>query len=101
MHIIPHNLLRDEHVWAHSCCLTPPTREEQVVEEEPPNSDAFDLIQVASPSQLCGTREEYLVRFILSFIFVRLLLCNKYIYDIYDICLYALCYYMCCLLWRI
>jgi hypothetical protein len=36
----------------------------------------------------------------LSFIFVRLSLCNKYIYDIYDIYLYALCYYMCCLLWR-
>jgi hypothetical protein len=27
--------------------------------------------------------------------FVRLPLCNKYIYDIYDIYLYALCYYMC------
>jgi hypothetical protein len=38
---------------------------------------------------------------ILSFIFVRLPLCNKYIYDIYDIYLYALCYYMYCLLWRI
>jgi hypothetical protein len=37
----------------------------------------------------------------LSFIFVRLPLCNKYIYDIYDIYLYALCYYMCCLLWHI
>jgi hypothetical protein len=24
MHIIPHNLLSDEHMWAHSCCLTPP-----------------------------------------------------------------------------
>jgi hypothetical protein len=23
-HIIPHNLLSDEHVWAHPCCLTPP-----------------------------------------------------------------------------
>ena len=44
MHIIPHNLLSDEHVWAHSCCLTPPTGEEQVVEEEPPNTEAFDLI---------------------------------------------------------
>jgi hypothetical protein len=42
MHIIPHNLLSDEHVWAHSCCLTPPTGEEQVVEEEPPNTEAFD-----------------------------------------------------------
>jgi hypothetical protein len=44
MHIIPHNLLSDELVWAHSCCLTPPTGEEQVVEEEPPNAEAFDLI---------------------------------------------------------
>jgi hypothetical protein len=44
MHIIPHNLLSDEHVWAHPCCLTPPTGEEQVVEEEPPSTKAFDLI---------------------------------------------------------
>jgi hypothetical protein len=44
MHIISHNLLSDEHVWAHRCCLTPPTVEEQVVEEEPPNTEAFDLI---------------------------------------------------------
>jgi hypothetical protein len=44
MHIIPHNLLSDEHVWAHSCCLTPPTGEEPVVEEESPNTEAFDLI---------------------------------------------------------
>jgi hypothetical protein len=29
------------------------------------------------------------------------MLCNKYIYYIYGIYLYALCYYMCCLLWRI
>jgi hypothetical protein len=44
MHIIPHNLLSDEHVWAHPCCLTSPIGEEQVVEEEPPNTKAFDLI---------------------------------------------------------
>jgi hypothetical protein len=44
MHIIPHNLLSDEHVWAHYCCLTPPTGEKQVVEEEQPNTEAFDLI---------------------------------------------------------
>jgi hypothetical protein len=24
IHIIPHNLLSDERVWAHPCCLTPP-----------------------------------------------------------------------------
>jgi hypothetical protein len=44
MHIIPHNLLSDEPVWAHSSCLTPPTGEDRVVEEEPPNFEAFDLI---------------------------------------------------------
>jgi hypothetical protein len=27
-HIIPHNLLNDEHVLAHPCCLTPPTGED-------------------------------------------------------------------------
>jgi hypothetical protein len=43
MHIIPHNLLSDEHVWAHPCCLTPPIGEEQVVQEEPHNKE-FDLI---------------------------------------------------------
>jgi hypothetical protein len=26
MHIIPHNLLSYERMWAHSCCLTPPHR---------------------------------------------------------------------------
>jgi hypothetical protein len=26
MHIIPHNLLSDERMWAHSCCLKPPHR---------------------------------------------------------------------------
>jgi hypothetical protein len=26
MHIIPHNLLNYERIWAHSCCLTPPHR---------------------------------------------------------------------------
>jgi hypothetical protein len=45
MHIIPHNLLSYDRLWAHSCCLTPPpTVEEQVVEEEPPSTEAFDLI---------------------------------------------------------
>jgi hypothetical protein len=43
MHIIPHNLLSYDRMWAHPCCLTPPTGEEQVVQEEPP-SEEFDLI---------------------------------------------------------
>jgi hypothetical protein len=43
MHIISHNLLNDEHVGAHPCCLTPPTGEEQVVQEEP-HIEEFDSI---------------------------------------------------------
>jgi hypothetical protein len=35
MHIIPHNLLSDEQVWAHPGYLTTPTGEEQVVQVEP------------------------------------------------------------------
>jgi hypothetical protein len=42
-HIIPHDLLSDERMWAHSCCLTPPTGEEQVVQEEP-QGEEYDLI---------------------------------------------------------
>jgi hypothetical protein len=43
MHTIPHNLLSYERIWAHPYCLTQPTGEEQVVQEEPP-SEEFDLI---------------------------------------------------------
>jgi hypothetical protein len=34
MHIIPHNLLSNERMWAHSYCLTPPTGQEQVPKDE-------------------------------------------------------------------
>jgi hypothetical protein len=34
MHIIPHNLLSNEHMWAHPCCLIPPTGQEQVPQYE-------------------------------------------------------------------
>jgi hypothetical protein len=43
MHTGSHNLLSYDHVWAYTCCLTPPTWEEQVVQEEP-QSEEFDLI---------------------------------------------------------
>jgi hypothetical protein len=43
MHIIPQNFLSYERMWAHPCCLIPPTKEEHVVQEEPPNEE-FDLI---------------------------------------------------------
>jgi hypothetical protein len=42
MHIIPHNLLSYERMWAH-LAVSHPTGEEQVVQEEPP-SEEFDLI---------------------------------------------------------
>jgi hypothetical protein len=42
-HIIPHNLLSDEHVWAHPYCLTPPIGEEHVVQVES-RIDEFDSI---------------------------------------------------------
>jgi hypothetical protein len=34
MHIIPHNLLNGECMWAHSCCRTPPTGQEQVPRDQ-------------------------------------------------------------------
>jgi hypothetical protein len=40
-----------------------------------------------------------LVRFIFIFYFVRLPLCNKYS-DVIVTFIYTLCYYICCLLWR-
>jgi hypothetical protein len=55
MHIIPHNLLSDEYVWAHPC-LTPPIGEVQVIQEKPHNEE-FDLIYVASPSWLYGAKD--------------------------------------------
>jgi hypothetical protein len=61
---------------------------------------------VASRSQFYDTKDELLVRFIFIIYFVRLPLCNNDIYDICDIYLYTLCYYMCCCffsahMWRI
>jgi hypothetical protein len=34
MHIIPHNLLSDERMWAHSCCLTYTTGQDQVLQDD-------------------------------------------------------------------
>jgi hypothetical protein len=48
----------------------PPTGEEQVVQEEPPNTEEFDVIQVAFPSR--HWRRRSLVRFIFITLF-----CNK------------------------
>jgi hypothetical protein len=44
MHIIPHDLLSYDLLWAHTCdILIPPTGEEQVAQEEPHNEE-YDLI---------------------------------------------------------
>jgi hypothetical protein len=57
----------------------------------------FDLGGV---SQLTFWRQGWILDpFIFIFYFVRLLLCNKYS-DYCDIYLYTLCYYICCLIWR-
>jgi hypothetical protein len=57
----------------------------------------FDLGGV---SQLIFWRQGWILDpFIFIFYFVRLPLCNKYS-DYCDIYLYTLCYYICCLLWR-
>jgi hypothetical protein len=94
MHIIPHNLWSDEHVPAHSCCLTPPTGGSSGATHR---GVRFDLGGV---SQLTFWRQGWMLDpFIFIFYFVRLPLCNKYS-DYCDIYLYTLCYYICCLLWR-
>jgi hypothetical protein len=100
MHIIPHNLLSDERMWAHSCCLTPPPpHEKNGWFKWKPHIEEFDSIQVASPSWLSGAKDRFWIMLYLSFIFVSLPLCNKYSDDC-DIYLYTLCDYICCLLWR-
>jgi hypothetical protein len=57
----------------------------------------FDLGGI---SQLTFSRQGWILDpVIFIFYFVRLPLCNKY-FDYCDIYLYTLCYYICCLLWR-
>jgi hypothetical protein len=47
-----------------------PTGEKQVVQEEPHNEE-FDLIKVASPSQLCGAREIIFSSFYIYHLFCK------------------------------
>jgi hypothetical protein len=77
VHIIPHNLLSNEHVWAHPCCLTPPHRRRTSGSRGATQRGVrFDLGGV---SQLTFSRHGWiLVRFIFKFYFVRCPLCNKY-----------------------
>jgi hypothetical protein len=68
--------LVEQWTWVSSPLLshTPLTGEEHVVQEEPHNEE-FDLIKVASPSWLIGAKDGFSPS-------------------------YTLCYYICCLLWR-
>jgi hypothetical protein len=78
IHIIPHNLLSDEHVWAHPCCPTPTPHRRRTGGSRGATHRGvrFDLGGV---SQLTLWRQGWsLVRFIFIFYFVRLPLCNKY-----------------------
>jgi hypothetical protein len=81
MHIIPHNLLSDEHMWAHPCCLTPPHRRR--------TGGSWGATQRGVRLDLGGVSHSTLWRqgwtlvcFIFIFCFVRLPLCNKYSDDI-------------------
>jgi hypothetical protein len=99
MHIIPHNLLSDEHMWAHPCCLTPPHRR-RIGGLRGVTQWGVQL-DLGGVSQSTLWRQGWtLVHFIFIFYFVRLPLCNKYSDDIVTF-ISIHCYYMCCLLWRI
>jgi hypothetical protein len=77
MHIIPHNLLSDEHVWAHPWCLTPPHRRR--TDGSRGATQRGVRLNLGGVSQLTLWRQGWtLVRFIFIFYFVRLPQCNKY-----------------------
>jgi hypothetical protein len=52
-------------------------------------------LDLGGVSQSALWRQRIIFSSLYFIIFVRLSLCNKYIYDIYNIYLYTLCYYMC------
>jgi hypothetical protein len=45
MHIIPHNLLSDERMWAHPCCTHIPTGQEQVPQNEEHEGCCDELVR--------------------------------------------------------
>ena len=98
-HIISHNLLSDEHVWAHSCCLTPPPQEKNKWFKRSHTSRSSIRSRWRLPVHFLAPRMDFRSCYIYLLFFVRLPLCNNYS-DYCDIYLYTLCYYICCLLWR-
>jgi hypothetical protein len=80
MHIIPHNLLSDEHMWAHSCCLTPPHRSRTGTAGWGARRMLWwvhERFRSSSPSQLwvAGPLSPYNV--IIYLFCIELLLCSK------------------------
>jgi hypothetical protein len=82
MHIIPHNLLSDEHMWAHPCCLTTPPHSRRT--GGPGGAAQRGVwLDLGGVSHSTLWRQGWtLVRFIFIFYFARLPLCNKYFYGI-------------------
>ena len=94
-HIIPHDLLSDERMWAHPCCLTPPHRRRAGGSGGATRRGVWSDLGGVSQSTLAPT---ILSSFYIYLYFViRLPLCNKYS-DVIDIYLYTVCYCICCLL---
>jgi hypothetical protein len=82
MHIIPHNLLSYERMWAHPCCLTPPHRSRTCTK----GWGAWRMLRCvrersrpSSPSQLwvAGSLSSYDV--IIYLFCIELLLYSKYV----------------------
>ena len=74
--LFPHNLLSDEHVWAHPCCLTPPQEKNRWFKRSHTTRSSI-WSRWRLPVDLW--RQGWtLVRFIFIIYFVRLPLCNKY-----------------------
>jgi hypothetical protein len=80
MHIIPHNLLSDEHVWAHPCCLTPPQEKNRWFKRSH-TMRSLTWSRWRLPVDFMVPRMDF-SSFIFIFYFVRLPLCNKYSDDI-------------------
>jgi hypothetical protein len=97
MHISPHNLLSYERMWAHPCYLTPPPQEKNRWFKWSHTSRSSIRSGWRLPVDFLAPRIDF--RSFYFFYFVRLPLCNKYS-DYCDIYFYTLCYYICCLLWR-
>jgi hypothetical protein len=76
IHIIPHNLLSDEHVWDHPCCLTPPQEKNRWFKRSHASRSSIRSRWRLRVDFLAPRMD--LVRSIFIFYFVRLPLCNKY-----------------------